>query len=99
MLKDVIKTFEKEYQKYGENYITDAYIPADGEYVIVDPRDTGFKILDIVEIKQDKKTKRIETTSPYFEFIQQADYMSRYLESNKAISDKNIHSNNYLTFL
>lgn len=98
MIKDVIKTFEKEYKKYGESYITDDHIPSDGEYIIVDPRDDGFVILDRIEIKQNKKTREVETTSPFFEFIQQADYMSRYLESNKAIKDKNIHSNNYLTF-
>ncbi|MBU5677234.1 type I-B CRISPR-associated protein Cas8b/Csh1 [Alkaliphilus sp. MSJ-5] len=98
MLKDVIKTFEKEYKKRGEEYITDAHIPTDGEYIIVLPKDGGFEILDTIHIKQDKKTREIERTSPHFDFVQQADYMSRYLESNKAISDKNIHSNNYLTF-
>ncbi|QUH20023.1 type I-B CRISPR-associated protein Cas8b/Csh1 [Alkaliphilus sp. B6464] len=98
MLKDVIKTFEKVYKKRGEEYITDAHIPADGDYVIVLPKDDGFEILDTINIKQDKKTREIDRTNPHFDFIQQADYMSRYLESNKAIKDKNIHSNNYLTF-
>jgi len=98
MLSDIIKTFEKQYKKYGDNLITDSYIPADGEYIIVEPDGEGFKILDKVIIKKDKKTGEIDRTNQYFDFIRKADYMSMYLESDKAISDKNIHSNNYLTF-
>lgn len=98
MLADVIKTFEKEYRTKGDDYITDSYVPVDGEYIIVDVSSEEFKILDKVIIKQDKKTKKIDTTNQYFNFIRKADYMSKYLESNKAIKDKNIHSNNYLTF-
>ncbi|MBM7614506.1 type I-B CRISPR-associated protein Cas8b/Csh1 [Alkaliphilus hydrothermalis] len=98
MLSDVIKVFEQEYKKYGDKYITDKYIPDDGEYIIVDSKNGEFKILDRILVKKDKKTKEIDTSNPYFEFIQRADYMSKYLDSNKAIADKNIHSNNYLTF-
>lgn len=98
LLKDVIEIFEKTYRERGEGYITDAHIPADGDYVIVLPKDNGFEVLDTIPIKQNKKTREIDRTNPHFDFIQQADYMSRYLESNKAIKDKNIHSNNYLTF-
>lgn len=98
MLSDVVKIFEKEYKKYGDNFITDEYIPADGEYVIVEPDGDDFKILDKINIKMDKKTREIDRTNPYFDFICEADYMSKYLDSNKALSDKNIHSNNYMTF-
>ncbi|GAA0725868.1 hypothetical protein GCM10008905_21870 [Clostridium malenominatum] len=98
MLADVIKTFEKEYRNKGENYIIDSYIPSDGEYVIVEPLEDDFRILEKVIIKQDKKTREIDKTNQYFDFICKADYMSKYIDSNKAIADKNIHSNNYLTF-
>lgn len=94
----MIKIFEKEYKKYGDQLILDAYIPADGEYIIVDPNQEEFQILDRVPIKQDKKTREIDRTNQYWNFICKADYMSKYLDSNKALNDKNIHSNNYLTF-
>lgn len=98
MLADAIRIFEKQYQRYGDAIIIDSYIPDDGEYIIVDINEDNFQILDRVPIKQDKKTRDIDRSNQYFDFIRQADYMSKYLESNKAISDKNIHSNNYLTF-
>lgn len=102
MLKDVIQMFEKEYIEGStagnkDYYITREHIPADGEYIIIRETDNGFEVADRVKIKYDKKTKTLEKTNQYFDFIQYADYMSRYLESNKAISDKNIHSNNYFT--
>lgn len=98
MLSDVIKTFEKQYKMHGDKFITGSYIPADGEYIIVQPNEDKFEILDKVIIKIDKKTREVDRTNPYFDFICRADYMSKYLDSNKALSDKNIHSNNYMTF-
>ncbi|MEW9096962.1 MAG: type I-B CRISPR-associated protein Cas8b/Csh1 [Clostridiaceae bacterium] len=99
MLIDVIKTFEKEYENKGENYITDSYVPADGEYVIVEPFENDFIILDRVIIKQDKKTREIDKTNQYFDFICKVDYMSKLLDMNKPIDPKKIiHSNNYLSF-
>lgn len=99
MLKDVIKTFKKELKKKRERYLTDDYIPADGEYIIVDTFENNFQILDRVNIKMNKKTKEIEGTNEYFPFIRKADYMSRLLDMNKPIDPKKvIHSNNYLTF-
>lgn len=102
MLKDVIKIFEKEYMKGStpENqdyFITKEHIPADGDYILLRETEDGYVEEDRLKIKYDRKTKTIEKTNPYFDFVQYADYLSRYLESNKAINDKNIHSNNYLT--
>lgn len=102
MLKDVIQIFEKVYIEKStpdnkDFYVTREHIPADGDYYIVKETGTSFEVVDIIKIKYDKKTKTLEQTNQYFDFIQYADYMSRYLESNKAINDKNIHSNNYLT--
>lgn len=102
MLKDVIHIFEKEYKNGStidnkDYYIIKEHIPADGDYIILRETNDGFKIEERIKIKFDKKSKTLEKTNQYFDFIQYADYMSRYLESNKAISDKNIHSNNYFT--
>lgn len=102
MLKEVIRIFEKEYNKPNSKgdkdyFVSKGHIPADGEYIILGETEDGFQELDRITIKMDKKTRTVETTNQYFDFIRSADYMSRYLESNKAVSDKNIHSNNYLT--
>lgn len=102
MLKDVIRIFEKEYVngRKPDNqdfFITREHIPADGDYWIIGETENGFEVVDKLKIKYDKKKKTLDNTNQYFDFIQYADYMSRYLESNKAIGDKNIHSNNYLT--
>ncbi|BAQ13944.1 putative CRISPR-associated protein Cas8 [Clostridium botulinum] len=99
MLKDAIDTFKNIYKKKGESYITDSYIPADGDYVIVEPYGNTFRELDIVKIKQDKKTKEIDRSSEYFKFICNADYLSKLIDMNKPIDGKKIiHSNNYLSF-
>lgn len=99
MLKDVIKTFKKEYEEKGEEYITDSYIPADGEYIIVDTFENNFNILDRFDIKIDKKTRKVDDSNQYFDFVRKSDYMSKLLDMNKPIDPKKIiHSNNYLTF-
>lgn len=99
MLKDVIKTFKKEYEEKGEEYITDSYIPADGEYIIVDTFENNFNILDRFGIKIDKKTRKVDDSNQYFDFVRKSDYMSKLLDMNKPIDPKKIiHSNNYLTF-
>ncbi|PIH04139.1 type I-B CRISPR-associated protein Cas8b/Csh1 [Clostridium combesii] len=99
MLKDAIDTFKNIYKKKGESFITDSYIPADGDYVIVEPYGNTFRELDIVKIKQDKKTKEIDRSSEYFKFICNADYLSKLIDMNKPIDGKKIiHSNNYLSF-
>ncbi len=99
MLKDAIDTFKSIYEKKGESFITDSYIPADGDYVIVESYENTFRELDIVKIKQDKKTKEIDRSSEYFKFICNADYLSKLIDMNKPIDGKKIiHSNNYLSF-
>jgi len=102
VLKEVIQVFERKYQEGSipgnkDFFITKEHIPADGDYIILHEIEGGFRADKPVKIKMDKNTRMVETTNPYFDFIRSADYMSRYLESNKAIADKNIHSNNYLT--
>ncbi|KGI39922.1 type I-B CRISPR-associated protein Cas8b/Csh1 [Clostridium tetani] len=99
MLKDVISIFKREYEKIGDRYVTESYIPSDGEYIIVDTFENDFKILDKVIIKKDRKTQKIDDSNQYFPFIREADYLSRLLDMNKPIDHKKIiHSNNYLSF-
>ncbi|WP_291560587.1 MULTISPECIES: type I-B CRISPR-associated protein Cas8b/Csh1 [unclassified Clostridium] len=99
MLQDAIKTFKKIYDKNGEDFITHSYVPADGDYIIIVPDGNTFKELDLVKIKQNKKTKEIDTSSEYFDFICNADYLSKLIDMNKPVDgNKIIHSNNYLSF-
>ncbi|WP_251862240.1 type I-B CRISPR-associated protein Cas8b/Csh1 [Clostridium sp. Marseille-Q2269] len=99
MLKDVMRTFKKQLEQKGENYLIHSHIPAEGECIIVDTFENSFNILDRVDIKRDNKTKQIDDTNKYYPFIRKADYMSRLLDMNKPIDPKKvIHSNNYLTF-
>lgn len=98
MLSDLVKIFDKEYKEKGERWIIDGHMPVEGEYILLSPSEENFFIKDRIHIKQDKKTGTIDDTNENIGTIRKLDYMSRYLESNKAISDKNIHSNNYLTF-
>lgn len=99
MLKDAIDTFKNIYERKGESFITDSYIPVDGDYVIVEPHENTFRQLDVVKIKQDKKTKEIDRSSEHFKFICNADYLSKLIDMNKPIDGKKIiHSNNYLSF-
>ncbi|MBU5593326.1 type I-B CRISPR-associated protein Cas8b/Csh1 [Clostridium sp. MSJ-4] len=99
MLQDAIKTFKKIYDKNGENFITNSYIPSDGDYVILAPDEDTFKELDLVKIKQNKKTKEIDRSSEHFDFICNADYLSKLIDMNKPIDgNKIIHSNNYFSF-
>jgi len=102
MLREIAKIFETEYNEKGREdnkdyMISVNHIPEDGDYVLLEELEDGYKEFERIIVKKDKKTNKVETNNPYFDFIRSADYMSRYLESNKAIKDKNIHSNNYLT--
>lgn len=99
MLQDAINAFKDIYDKKGEDFITDSYVPADGDYIIIVPEDDTFTELASITIKQDKKTKEVDRSSEYFKFICNADYLSKLIDMNKPVdSNKIIHSNNYLSF-
>lgn len=99
MINQALEIFKKTYEKYGDALILDNYIPADGTYVIVMPKDDDFEVDEIVNIKLDKKTRDIDRTIEHFSFICSADYYSKLIDMNKPIDSKKIiHSNNYLSF-
>lgn len=102
MLNQALQIFKKLYDQEGDAIILDSYVPADGTYVIVKPKDDDFVIDEVVNIKLDKKTGYIDRTNNYFKFICFADYYSQLLGINKAIlsnSGKVIQGNNYLSFI
>ena len=101
MIKDCLEVFKKILDENGEGYIMDSYIPADGTYIIVSPKDESYEIREVIDIKLDKKTKEVnEKSNSNFQTICNYDYNSKLVEMNKAIdnSKKIIHSNNYISF-
>lgn len=100
MLKECLEVFKHQLDKNGDKMILHSYVPVDGTYVIVSPKDNSFEIKDQVNIKYNKKTKELEgSSSSYFYYLCECDYNSKLIEMNKPIDGKKIiHSNNYLSF-
>lgn len=100
MLKECLEVFKHQLDEKGDKIILDTYVPADGTYVIVSPKNNSFEIKDVVNIKYNKKTKELEgKSSNYYGYICEGDYNSRLIDMNKPIDSKKIiHSNNYLSF-
>ncbi len=89
MNKDLIDIFNVQYNAKGEKLITDNYILADGTYIMVNT-DGNIKY-------QKEFDKKVSQIIEFEEFITR-DYLSKYLDSDKAVANKNIHSNNYMSF-
>lgn len=100
MLKDCLEVFKTLLDKNGDKFIMDSYIPADGTYVLVEPKNDSFEIRESINIRLDKKTKEISGKSnSSFQKICTYDYNSKLIDMNKPIDGKKvIHSNNYFTF-
>ena len=101
MLKDCLEVFKKKLGENGDKYIIDSYIPADGTYIIVEPKNDSYEIREVIDIKLDKKTKEInQKGNSNFEKICTYDYASKLIDMNKPIDGKKIiQSNNYLSFI
>lgn len=99
MLKECLEVFKSDL-KENRQQIIDAYVPADGTYVIVSPKGDSFEIKDYFDIKYDKKEKElIGKTNINFYDVCNYDYNSKLIDMNKPIDGKKIiHSNNYLSF-
>lgn len=89
MNKDLIDIFNVQYNAKGEKLITDNYTLADGTYIMVST-DGNIKY-------QKEFDKKVSQIIEFEEFITR-DYLSKYLDSDKAVANKNIHSNNYMSF-
>ncbi|MGG7163521.1 type I-B CRISPR-associated protein Cas8b/Csh1 [Clostridium ihumii] len=102
MLNQALDTFKKMYDEYGDSLILDNYVPDDGTYVVVVPKDEGFEVDEIFNFKLDKKSRQVDRSNRYMEFICYADYNSKLIEIDKPIvpiSGKVIQGNNYLSFI
>lgn len=101
MLKDCLEVFKKNLDENGDKYIMDSYIPADGTYILAQPKNDFYEIREVIDIKLDKKTKEISGKSnSNFQKICTYDYNSKLIDMNKPIDGKKIiQSNNYLSFI
>lgn len=100
MLKDALDIFKSIPEDYREKLIVDTYIPADGTYVLVEPKDDSFIISESINIKNNKKNGEIEGRNNvnYPKFCE-FDYNSKLIDMNKPMDgSKIIHSNNYFSF-
>ncbi|GAB6150018.1 type I-B CRISPR-associated protein Cas8b/Csh1 [Clostridium novyi] len=101
MLKQAVDYLLSSYSEDKiDNFIAKNYIPDDGDYIILEETEDGFRELERLVIKKHNKTKEIDTTGFInFDFICIADYLSAVKDTNKSIEKKKvIHSNNYFTF-
>lgn len=96
MLKNCIDLF---LQQDAYKYIFDRYVPADGDYRILELRDGVFSLKDHWVVKMAKKTRELNLTYEERKRIAYLDYYSRLVEMNKPVDPKKIiQSNNYLAF-
>lgn len=100
MIKECLESFKSELNEKGDKLILDNYVPADGTYIIVTPKNDSFEVKkEVVNIKLDKKTRTVDKSSNYFSKLCTYDYNSKLVDMNKPIDGKKIiHSNNYLSF-
>lgn len=100
MIKEYLEVFEKWIAEKGIRIITDAYIPKNGVYRLIQITDSGFEIISTLEISYDKKNDYVSGSEHMdYRFIVELDYYSKLLEMNKPIdSSKTIHTNNYFSF-
>lgn len=79
--------------------VLDTYIPADGDYLIMQYTDGDFQLQDHITVKMDKKSRTLNISGSEKRQIAVLDYYCKLLEMNKPIDPKKIiHSNNYLSF-
>ena len=94
-----MEAFKKMLLQKGDRLVTDAYIPKDGTYQIIEMSESEWTIRTTVDISYNKKTGEvIGRNCRDYHLIQELDYQSKLLEMNKPIDPKKvIHTNNYLS--
>lgn len=94
MLANLLEGFKLSYEQYGDDFISDQHKLDAGLYICIKP--DGTLTSHIIE-----KSKDEIPIDEAYKWFQRRDFISKYLESNKAIQTeprKLIHSNNYLTW-
>ena len=82
MLRECLEVFEYMLTREGESLVLDSYVPADGTYILVG-RDGSQKA--VMDVRMDKKTKKVDHSHPFFEEFCFCDYHSQLLSMNKPV--------------
>jgi len=98
LIDEALEVFRKIYDKEGEELVVSKHIPKDGTYILVNIK--SGKIMEILNISYDKKTKKIDgELNQYYSYFRAFDYYSNLVDMNKPMdSKKTIHSNQIYSF-
>lgn len=99
MLQDCIEIFKEELDKKTDKLVIDEYMPKEGIYFLIEIGNDKFVERDPIVIKKDKEQRAIlGKECADYNYIVYLDYCSKIISTNKAISNKLIHSNNLYSF-
>ncbi len=98
MIYDILEKFKKEYEGKGDSLILGSYTLKDGLYVKIG-KDEKSEYFETKTVKKEKEFNKIDgvASDEVYRWFKEVDYNSSYLNSNKALFDKKIHNNNYLS--
>jgi len=94
LIDNLLEGFKKVYEQYGDQFISDRHKLDLGLYIKVN-LDQTFETFIVSKSNQD------DFVDSNYQWFQKRDFISKYLESNKAIATtpiKRIHSNNYMSW-
>lgn len=94
MINNLLEGFKKMYKQYGDQFISDRHKLDLGLYIKVNLDQS----LETFIITKNNQEDFVDTT---YQWFQKRDFISKYLDSNKAITTtpiKRIHSNNYMSW-
>lgn len=94
MIDNLLEAFKKSYEEYGDDFISDQHKLDEGLYIKISPE-------GIIESHIIRKDNENDSVDEIYKWFQKRDFISKYLESNKAVPTKPIklvHSNNYLSW-
>lgn len=98
MLEECLEIFKKNLDE-DPDMVLRGYIPKDGKYYLVTMKEKGpWEVSETFEIKFDKNERKLVNEPLDYSYIKYLDYNSILLNTNKAISNKKIHSSTYYTF-
>lgn len=97
MIENLIDVFRRRYNTLGDEMLLDDYELSDGIYILYN-FNTPTKPLTIFEVDKKKDKEKSWKNDDFYKHITIFDYYSPILESNKAIADKKLHSNQIYAF-
>lgn len=97
MIENLIDVFRRRYNTLGDEMLLDDYELSEGIYILYN-FNTPTKPLTIFEVDKKKDKEKSWKNDGFYKHITIFDYYSAILESNKAVADKKLHSNQIYAF-